>query len=71
MNRERLALGSLLELSQQLVELCGEHGRLTVALAVSATGRSRNTYKVHIRFLSAADHLEQQGAGRGVWHSLK
>ena len=49
MERERLALGSLPELSQQLLELCREHGRLTVALAVSATRRSRNTIKDHIR----------------------
>ncbi len=71
LERERLALGSLPELSQQLLELCREHGRLTVALAVSATGRSRNTIKDHIRSLSVADHLERHGAGRGVWYSLK
>lgn len=71
LERERLALGSLPGLSQQILELCREHGRLTVSLAVSATGRSRNTIKDHIRSLTAADHLERHGAGRGVWYSLK
>ena len=69
--RERLVFGTLPELSQQLLELCREHGTLTVALAASVTGRSRNTIKQHVKSLSATNHLERHGAGRGVWYSLK
>jgi Fic family protein len=65
--RERLILGSLPELSQQLLEHCRERGRLTVAEATAATGRNRNTIKDHIKVLTEAGHLTRHGAGRGTW----
>ena len=68
--RERQILGGLPELSQQLLELCRNRGRLTVAEAVAATGRNRNTIKGHIKVLTHANHLRRHGAGRGVWYSL-
>ena len=68
--QERLILGSLPELSQRLMELCRERGRLTVAEGVAATGKSRNTIKGHISKLAGAGHLRRHGAGRGVWYSL-
>ncbi|MEQ9530279.1 MAG: Fic family protein [Haliea sp.] len=68
--RERLILGNLPELSQQLLEICRERGRLTVAEASAATGRNRNTIKDHIKVLTEAGHLTRHGAGRGTWYSL-
>ena len=68
--QERLILGSLPQLSQQLLELCRERGRLTVAEAAAATGRNRNTIKDHIKALTEAGHLTRHGAGRGTWYSL-
>ena len=68
--RERLILGSLPELSQRLLELCRERGRLTVAEAAAATGSNRNTIKDHIKALTEAGHLTRHGAGRGTWYSL-
>jgi predicted HTH transcriptional regulator len=68
--RERLILGSLPELSQQLLELCRERGRLTVGEGAAATGKNRNTIKDHIKSLAKAGHLERHGAGRGTWYSL-
>ena len=68
--RERLILGNLPELSQQLLEICRERGRLTVAEASAATGRNRNTIKDHIKVLTDAGHLTRHGAGRGTWYSL-
>ena len=44
--RERLILGDLPELSVQILELCREHGRVTVADATRVTGANRNTIKV-------------------------
>ncbi|MXX06193.1 MAG: Fic family protein [Gammaproteobacteria bacterium] len=70
-DRERLLFESLPELSRQLLELCREHGRLTVAMAVSATGGNRNTIKGHIKSLCGANHLRRHGAGRGAWYSLR
>ena len=67
---ERLILGDLPKLSVQILELCRNHGRVTVAEAAKVTGVSRNTIKDHIKALTHAGHLEQHGAGRGTWYSL-
>ena len=68
--RERLILGDLPELSVQILELCREHGRVTVSDATKATGANRNTIKDHLRALTRAGHLQQHGAGRGSWYGL-
>jgi Fic family protein len=68
--RERLILGDLPELSVQILELCREHGRVTVAGAATVTGASRNTIKDHLKALTRAGHIEQHGAGRGTWYGL-
>ena len=68
--RERLILGDLPELSVQILELCRERGRVTVADAVKATGANRNTIKDHLKALVRAGHIEQHGAGRGTWYDL-
>jgi Fic family protein len=66
--RERLILGDLPELSVQILELCRERGRVTVAEAAKVTGVSRNTIKDHIKALTHAGHLVRHGAGRGTWY---
>jgi Fic family protein len=68
--RERIILGDLPELSVQILELAREHGRVTVADATKTTGTSRNTIKDHISALSDNGHLTRHGAGRGTWYSL-
>jgi len=68
--RERLILGDLPELSVQLLELCRERGRITVAEAANATGANRNTIKDHLKALTRAGHIAQHGAGRGAWYGL-
>ncbi len=68
--REKLLLGKLPELSLQLLELAREHGRLTVADAAKATGISRNTVKDHLKNLTENGHLARHGAGRGTWYLL-
>ncbi len=68
--RERLILGDLPELSVQILELCRERGRVTVAEASKTTGANRNTIKDHLKALAKAGHLEQHGAGRGAWYGL-
>jgi Fic family protein len=68
--RERLILGDLPELSIQLLELCRERGRVTVADAAKVTGANRNTIKDHLKALTKAKHLTRHGAGRGTWYNL-
>ena len=68
--REKLVLAVLPELSLQLLELAKERGRITVQEAVILTAASRNTIKLHLQKLVAAGHLTRHGAGRGVWYSL-
>jgi Fic family protein len=69
--RERIVLAALPELSLQIVEFAREHGRVTMMDAIKQTGASRNTLKQHFRDLTQRNHLEQQGSGRGVWYGLK
>lgn len=69
--RERLVMGTLPALSAQILELCRERGRVTVADATRVTGANRNTIKDHLKTLVSGGHLERHGAGRGTWYSLK
>ena len=69
--REKLVLASLPELSLQIVEFAREHGRVTIGDVIRLTGASRNTLKAHFRKLVERGHLSQQGSGRGVWYELR
>ena len=69
-DRERLVLGDLPELSIRILDIARDAGRVSVADAVRATAASRNTIKGHIQALVAAGHLQRHGAGRGTWYSL-
>jgi Fic family protein len=69
--REKIVLAALPELSLQIVEFAREHGRVTMAEAIKLTGASRNSLKQHFRDLTERNHLEQHGSGRGVWYGLK
>jgi predicted HTH transcriptional regulator len=69
--RERIVLATLPELSLQIVEFSREHGRVTIGDAIRLTGVSRNTLKQHFRNLVDSGHLNKQGSGRGVWYELK
>jgi Fic family protein len=68
--REKIVLASLPELSLQIVEFAREHGRITMAEAIRLTGSSRNTLKQHFRELVEREHLEPHGSGRGAWYGL-
>ncbi len=68
--REKLVLAVLPELSLKIVEFAREHGRITMANAIRLTGTSRNTLKQHLRALVEQGHLKQHGSGRGAWYGL-
>jgi Fic family protein len=68
--REKLVLAPLPELSLQIVEFAREHGRVTMGDVIRLTAASRNTLKQHFRVLVEQGHLNQHGSGRGVWYEL-
>jgi Fic family protein len=68
--REKLVLAPLPELSLQIVEFAREHGRVTMGDLIRLSGASRNTLKQHFRALVERGHLKQHGSGRGVWYEL-
>ncbi len=67
--RERLVLGTLPELSLQIVEAIKERGRMTIGEIVNLTGANPNTVKKHLATLVEANHLTQHGTGKGTWYS--
>ena len=69
--REKLVLAPLPELSLQIVEFAREHGRVTMGDVIRLTGASRNTLKQHFRALVYQGHLNPYGRGRGVWYALR
>ncbi|MGE3774652.1 MAG: Fic family protein, partial [Gammaproteobacteria bacterium] len=66
--REKLVLAALPELSLQIVEFAREHGRITMGEALRLTGGNRNTLKEHFRALVKQGHLVRRGSGRGSWY---
>lgn len=69
--REKLVLAVLPELSLKIVEFAREHGRITMGDAIRLSGGNRNTLKQHFRALVERGQLEQHGSGRGVWYALR
>jgi Fic family protein len=68
--REKIILSALPELSMQILEHARQHGRITIGEAVKVTGASRNTLKEHFRRLLEKGHLVLHGSGRGAWYAL-
>lgn len=68
--REKIVLAALPELSVQILEHAREHGRVTMGEMVKLTGVGRNTLKEHFRHLLEKGHLALHGSGRGAWYSL-
>ena len=69
--REKIVLAALPELSVKIVEFAREHGRVTIGDIVKLTGASRNTLKQHFRQLVAQKRLALHGSGRGAWYALR
>ena len=68
--RERIVLSAMPELSVRIVEHAREHGRVTIGDMATLTGTNRNTLKAHFRQLLQKRHLVMYGRGRGAWYSL-
>jgi Fic family protein len=68
--REKLLLGQLPELSLQILELTKSRGRITISNIVTLTGANRNTIKKHLEMLVERKQLVQNGTGKSTWYSL-
>ena len=66
--REKILIAKLPDLSVGILELAKEHGRLTVSQIVELTDANRNTVKKHLQALVAKQHLTQHGKGKGTWY---
>jgi Fic family protein len=66
--RERIVMGALPELSLQIVDAIKERGRVTIGDIVNLTGANRNTVKKHLASLVEARHIFQHGTGKGTWY---
>jgi Fic family protein len=69
--REKLVLANLPDLSVQILDYAREHGRVSVGDMIKLTGASRNTLKQQLRQLVEKGYLTRHGAGRTVWYSLR
>lgn len=68
--RERIMLAALPELSVAILEHARDHGRVTIGEMIKVTGASRNTLKQHFRRLTDNGQLVMHGRGRGVRYTL-
>lgn len=57
-------------LSQEIVQIARQQGRVTVRDAEKITGANRNTIKAHIKELVRKGRLEKIGIGKGTWYRL-
>jgi Fic family protein len=56
------------KLSQDILVMAREQGRVTVQEIQRLTGTSRNTIKVHLKTLVQKRLLTQEGKGKGTWY---
>jgi Fic family protein len=68
--REKIVLSALPDLSITILEFAKEHGRVSIGEIAELTGKSKNTLKVHFRTLVEKGHLEQRGGGRTSWYVI-
>ncbi len=69
--REKLVLPSLPELSLRILEQAREHGRVSPGAIIKLTGVSRNTLKQQLRRLVEKGYLTRNGGGRTTWYTLR
>jgi Fic family protein len=68
--REKIVLPSLPELSLSILGHAREHGRVSMGQIIKLTGASRNTLKQQFRRLVEKGHLTRHGGGRSTWYTL-
>jgi Fic family protein len=69
--KEKLLLTKLPELSIEILEILKSRGRTTISEIVSLTQANRNTIKKHLESLVSNNQIEKHGSTKGAWYSLK
>ncbi len=69
LEREKLLLGQLPELSLKILELVKSRGRITISNIIVLTEANRNTIKKHLEALVDDKYLQKHGIGKGTWYS--
>ena len=69
--RERIMVDTLPELSIQILELAKDQGKITISQIVKTTGANRNTIKKHLQSLVSGNKLAQHGTGKGTWYGQR
>ena len=68
--REKLLLGQLPELSLKILEIAKSRGRITISDIVVLTNANRNTIKKHLENLVSANQLVKHGTGKGTGYAF-
>ena len=68
--REKIVLSDLPELSLRILDFARDHGRVSIGDMIKLTGASRNTLKQQLRILVEKQHLVKHGGGRTTWYAL-
>ena len=68
--REKMLLMNLPDLSIQILDVLKDRGRITIGEAVAITEANRNTLKPHFKNLLEKGLIELHGRGRGAWYGL-
>jgi Fic family protein len=68
--REKIVLAALPEISVQILEYARDHGRVRMGDMLKIMQISRNTLKEHFSQLLEKRYLVLHGKGRGAWYSL-
>jgi len=70
LEREQILTESLLPLSQEILSLLRQHGRLTISDLEQLTSANKNTLKVRLRELNEAQQISRHGKARATWYEL-
>jgi Fic family protein len=71
LEKEKLLMAQLPQLSLQILELIKSRGRITISEIVTLTEANRNTVKKHLEALVENNYLQQSGIGRATWYGIK
>ena len=63
-------IAQLPPLSQEIVQIAKQHGKVALRDARKITGANRNTIKAHIADLVRRGQLRMVGKGKGAWYKL-
>ncbi len=70
LEKEKIYLQKLPELSRHIIELLNDHGSLKIGALAALTEANRNTLKKTLATLVGKNLILMQGKGKGAWYTL-